>query len=83
MLHLILDGIANEAVQTLSLTGSESFDYIPLPFLDDDINSVICLFIVSGSGFFLRIGILHGDTSFVYILPQVDSETYNYTMIFW
>ena len=66
---MIFDGIADEAVQALALTGGEILDDLPLALFDDDIDTVICLFVISGSSFFLRIIILwmlHKITSYLY-----------------
>ena len=65
----MLDGFANEFIQTLSLGGGEILDDLPLAFFDDDIDAVVGLFIISGGGFLLRVVILwmfHKITSNLY-----------------
>ena len=57
-IHLILDGIADKAVQALSLAGGEVLDDLALAFFDDHVDTVVSFFVVSGGRFFLRVVIL-------------------------
>lgn len=67
--HLIFDGIADKTVQTFPLTGSKVLDNLPLPFFDDDINSIVCLLVV--------VGIL--DALVMYLIEQSNQPVRVYT----
>lgn len=58
ILHLRFDGITDKTVQTLALAGGEIFDDLPLAFFDDHIDAIVGFFVISGSGFLLRVVIL-------------------------
>ena len=58
LVHFRFDQVADKAVQAFALTGGKVFDDLPLALLDDDVDAVIGLFVISGSCFSLGIVIL-------------------------
>ena len=68
-IHLVFDGVADKTVQTFALAGGKVLDDLPLAFLDDNIDTVIGLFVVSCGRFLLGVIILrmvHKITSKLY-----------------
>ena len=64
--HLVFDGVADKAVQALSLTGGKILDDLALALLDDDIDAVIGFLVISGGCFFLCVGIFQSITPWAY-----------------
>ena len=81
-IHFLFHRVQNEAVQAFALAGGVVFDDFPLAFLDNNIDSVVSLFIVPCGRFFLGVVvflILHIIT--LVILPQLYAMCYNYSCI--
>lgn len=63
LIHLTVDGFADEAVQAFALTGGKVFNDLPFSFGDDHVDPVVGFFVVAGGSFFLGIGIGHNTSS--------------------
>ena len=55
--HLILDGVTDETVQAFSLAGGKVLDDLTLPFFDDNIDSIVCFFVIPSGCLLLGIGV--------------------------